>query len=164
MLRDHIKFRLRRNQFDAHLKAADHAEVMIVMIGYLPRGVSSRNPQLTLLQQWVKSLRHNSNEVVNLAVHAQCLSDDRWIGMEPRAPQPFTDYDYLCMAGLVLIAGENASSDRRNTERGEIVPCGDFTLDALGILQHRQVETGTVGRGKIRERSASLLHVGEVTD
>src|SRR5207253_3707472 len=64
---------------------------MEIMIGQLLRCVCCRNPQITLLQQWIEGLGHYAQHDVGQSVNARALPDYRGIRMEPCAPQTLAD-------------------------------------------------------------------------
>ena len=102
------------------------------MIGQLLRCVCCRNPQITLLQQWIEGLGHYAQHDVGQSVNARALPDYRGIRMEPCAPQTLADDGDLREPRFILVGSENASGYRLNGERGKVTRGGDFALHPFG--------------------------------
>ena len=149
-------------EWNARLGPADGSEVpRAALAGGEVRVVGDRHPD-DPAGRVGEALRHHPHDLGRYAVDRDLLPDRVVAAAEALAPQPVADDRDLAAAWVVLVGPEGAAERGAHTEEVEQRGADLGGVEPHGLPLAGEDDAGPGDRGRVRQRLALFLDVGEV--
>ena len=151
---DRRQFLVRLRRSDTGGEAAQRLQVMRTANDSLLRGHAKHAPHLRRASRLVDQVRHDADDLEDVAVQPDRASDRAGVAAESCPPEGFAD-DRDVSATRLVTGHERPSSNRTDTEDVEEAGRDPRRLDPVGLSRVRQIHRLGHEGGRRRERSAA---------